>query len=146
MTPMRRAVPRRSKRTVSRGPLSPAEIEQTAAWIEAQQLPSGEIPWFPGGKTDPWDLVHAAMGLVVAGRHDAATAALRFLARTQNEDGSWPAEWRGELVSNATRETNHAAYVATGLWQLYCARPDIDLLVELWPTIDSAIEFVVRMQ
>jgi hypothetical protein len=146
MTSMRRSLPRRSKRTASRGPLSAREIEQTADWIASQQLPSGEIPWFAGGKTDPWDLVHAAMGLAVAGRHDRAAAAFRFLARTQNEDGSWPAEWRGELVSNATRETNHAAYLATGLWHLHCASPDRDLLAELWPTIDGAMTFVARMQ
>jgi hypothetical protein len=129
-----------------RGPLTQRELERTGEWIAAQQLPSGEIPWFPGGKTDPWDLVHAAMGLTVAGRHAEAAAAFRFLARTQNEDGSWPAEWRGEAVSNATRETNHAAYLATGVWHLYRARQDVDLLAELWPTIDAALDFVVRMQ
>ena len=129
-----------------RGPLTRLEFEQSAAWIATQQLPSGEIPWQRGAKTDPWDLVHAAMGLAVAGRFGAATAAFRFLARTQNEDGSWPAEWRGEAVSNATRETNHAAYVATGVWHLFRATGDVDLLAELWPMVSSAIDFVVRMQ
>ncbi len=138
---MRRA----AKRSTS-GPLSCAEIQATADWIAAQQRPSGEIPWCTGGKTDPWDLVHAAMGLTMAGRITEAAAAFRFLARTQNEDGSWPAEWRGEVVSNATRETNHAAYVATGLWHMYVAKPDPDFLAEMWPTVESAIDFVVRMQ
>jgi hypothetical protein len=144
MTPMRA----RSKlgMEAKRGPLTRNEFEQSAAWIASQQLPSGEIPWQRGAKTDPWDLVHAAMGLAAAGRHDAAVAAFRFLARTQNEDGSWPAEWRGESISNATRETNHAAYVATGVWHLFCARPDVDLLAELWPMVSSATDFVVRMQ
>lgn len=143
---MRRAAKRRAPGAATRGPLSNAEIQATAAWIAAQQRPSGEIPWCPDGKTDPWDLVHAAMGLSMAGRVTEAAAAFRFLARTQNEDGSWPAEWRGELVSNATRETNHAAYVATGLWHMYVARPDPDFLAEMWPTVESAIDFVVRMQ
>jgi len=145
-TARKRRTPGVAARGPARGPLTRVELEQTAAWIATQQLPSGEIPWFPGGKTDPWDLVHAAMGLTIGGRTDAAAAAFRFLARTQNEDGSWPAEWRGESVSNATRETNHAAYLATGIWHLHCARPDVDLLAELWPTIDAALDFVVRMQ
>ena len=129
-----------------RGPLTRLEFEQSAAWIATQQLPSGEIPWQRGGKSDPWDMVHAAMGLAVAGRHAESTAAYRFLARTQNEDGSWPGEWRGEAVSNATRETNHAAYVATGVWHQFCAKPDADLLAELWPMVSKAIDFVVRHQ
>lgn len=145
-TARKRRMPGAALSGAVRGPLTRGEIEQTAAWIAAQQLPSGEIPWCTGGKTDPWDLVHAAMGLTVTGRRDAAAAAFRFLARTQNEDGSWPAEWCYESVSNATRETNHAAYVATGLWHLHCARPDVDLLAELWPTIESALDFVVGMQ
>jgi hypothetical protein len=130
----------------SHGALTPAEIERTAAWIAAQQRPSGDIPWCADGKTDPWDMVHAAMGLTMAGRRDEAKAAFRFLARTQNEDGSWPAEWRGEVVSSATRETNHAAYFATGLWHLHRAQPDPDFLAEMWPTVESAIGFVVGMQ
>lgn len=129
-----------------RGPLARLEFEQSAAWISSQQLPSGEIPWQRGGKTDPWDMVHAAMGLAVAGRHAESTAAYRFLARTQNEDGSWPGEWRGEAVSNATRETNHAAYVATGVWHQFTAKPDADLLAELWPMVSRATDFVVRHQ
>jgi len=129
-----------------RGPLTRLEFERSAAWIATQQLPSGEIPWQRGGKSDPWDMVHAAMGLAVAGRHAESTAAYRFLARTQNEDGSWPGEWRGEAVSNATRETNHAAYVATGVWHQFCAKPDADLLAELWPMVSKAIDFVVRHQ
>jgi hypothetical protein len=145
MTPMRRAA-KRGGRGTSRGPLTTTEIETTGAWIAAHQRPSGEIPWCAGGKTDPWDLVHAAMGLTMARRFAEAAAAFRFLARTQNEDGSWPAEWRGEVVSNATRETNHAAYLAAGLWHLHVAQPDPDLLAELWPTVEGAIDFVVRMQ
>ena len=129
-----------------RGPLTHEEFEQSAAWIASQQLPSGEIPWQRGSKSDPWDMVHAAMGLAVAGRHAESTAAYRFLSRTQNDDGSWPGEWRGEAVSNATRETNHAAYVATGVWHQFCAKPDADLLAELWPMVSKAMDFVVRHQ
>ena len=80
------------------------ELEQTADWIAAQQLPSGEILWFVGGKTDPWDHVHAAMGLAVAGRHARgarpriATSPAR---RTRTARGR--GEWRGE-----TREQRDA--------------------------------------
>jgi len=44
--------------------LTASEIEATVQWLQAQQKPSGEIPWMVGGKMDPWDHVHSAMGLM----------------------------------------------------------------------------------
>ncbi len=43
------------------------DLGAVAGLIAKVQLPSGEIPWHLGGKTDPWDHVEAAMGLTVGG-------------------------------------------------------------------------------
>jgi hypothetical protein len=126
--------------------LSQRRIEETGAFIAAQQRPSGEIPWFSGGKMDPWDHVHAAMGLISIGRLDAARAAFRYLADTQEETGGWVAERCGDRVVDRAHETNHAAYIATGLWYYHRATGDTDFLAELWPTVQRAIDFVVRLQ
>jgi hypothetical protein len=122
------------------------DLLRTAEWIASHQRADGAIPWFRGRKMDPWDHVHSAMGLSVAGFVDEARAAFRFLARTQGSDGAWPAASNCESIIDPTRETNHAAYLATGLWHSYCAAADADFLAEMWPTLDRAIEFVVSLQ
>jgi hypothetical protein len=126
--------------------LTREQIARSADFIARQQQDDGEIPWFRGGKSDPWDHVHAAMGLAVGGRVREARSAFRFLADTQDELGAWPAERSDGRVVNGARETNHAAYVATGLWCLHRARPDTGFLAQMWPMLDRAIDFVVGMQ
>ena len=114
--------------------LTPDDIRATGTWIVGQQEPSGEIPWWRGGKTDPWDHVHGAMGLTTAGFHQEATAAFRFLARTQWPTGAWPAARENGIITDTTQESNHAAYLSTGLWHYYSATKDTELLAEMWPT------------
>ena len=104
------------------------------------------IPWVSGGKMDPWDHIHAAMGLALAGYTDQARDALRFSARTQEADGAWPAELRGREVVDPTRQTNHAAYIAAGVWYFHLAAADRDFLEEMWSCVERAIDFVVRHQ
>jgi len=127
-------------------PLSAEHREATAAWLAAQQKTDGSFDWSVGGKYDPWDHLHCAMGLVLAGRVDAARAAFAHLARTQQPDGAWVAEIRRGRVTNPGHESNHAAYLATALWYWYRARGDVGLLIELWPVLARAIDFVVRLQ
>src|SRR5215472_13118392 len=115
--------------------LTAVEGVQTTGWIAAQQRPSGEIPWYRGGKMDPWDHVHAAMGLTVGGRFAEARAAYRWLAENQEKDGGFVAERSGDDVVNAHRESNHASYLASGLWHFYLARPDADFLGEMWRSL-----------
>ena len=93
-------------------------LRPTVEFLLATQRASGEIPWFDGGHTDPWDHTEAAMGLSIAGEIDAAERAYAWLAETQLEDGSWWACYReGEADLNVDRrETNYVAYIATGVW------------------------------
>ncbi|MDD9947375.1 MAG: terpene cyclase/mutase family protein [Myxococcales bacterium] len=128
------------------GLLTGSALEQTAQWLTSHQQPNGEILWARDGKSDPWDHVHAAMGLAVAGRLDPARAAFRFMTSTQEEDGGWPCERVWGAPTRVTRETNHAAYIATGLWHLHQAHPDVDFLAEMWPTVERAIDWVVSLQ
>ena len=126
--------------------LSAKALEQTADWLMAHQKDSGEILWTLGGKSDPWDHVHAAMGLSAVGRADAAKAAYRFMARTQDDNGAWAAERVAGVPTRITHETNHAAYIATGLSHFLCATGDQDFVHELWPTVERAIDWVVSLQ
>jgi hypothetical protein len=54
------------------------------------QLPSGEIPWCDGQKTDPWDHVEAAMGLSVGGYLPQARRAFEWMVQNQNEPKTKP--------------------------------------------------------
>lgn len=126
--------------------LSADEVAATAAWLAAQQKPSGEIPWTLGGKMDPWDHVHAAMGLTAFGYMEAARRAYAFMVETQEEDGGWAAERRGGKVTRITQESNHVAYIATGVWHAHCHTPDVGFLRAMWPTVERAIELVLSMQ
>jgi len=122
------------------------ELQVTADWLASHQQDSGEILWSYDGKSDPWDHVHAAMGLVALGLHDQGRAAYRYLAQIQEPNGAFAAERVAGCVTRATHETNHAAYIATGLWHYYCATGDAELLVELWPCVKRALDWVVSLQ
>ena len=92
---------------------------QTVDAIASVQLPDGNIPWIPGGHTDPWNLVEAALALDVGGRHAEAARAYEWLRSMQNPDGSWHAYYVGNDVKDPTLDTNVACYLATGVWHHY---------------------------
>jgi hypothetical protein len=122
-------------------------LRPTVDFILEVQEDSGEIPWFRGGHSDPWDHVEAAMGLSIGGEYEAAVAAYRWLVQTQLEDGSWWAGYRGFEVDNGERrETNFVAYFATGVWHHYLITGDDAFLREMWPTVEKAIGFVLILQ
>jgi hypothetical protein len=123
-------------------------LRPSVDFLLASQRPSGEIPWFEGGHTDPWDHTEAAMGLSIAGEHAAALRAYHWLADTQLDDGSWWACYRsGEPdLSVDRRETNYVAYVATGVWHHFLITQDEAFLSRLFPVVSKAIDFVLRYQ
>ncbi len=63
------------------GILTGAQILTTIDAIASVQQPDGNIPWVPGGHTDPWNLVEAAMALDVGGRFAQAERAYDWLPR-----------------------------------------------------------------
>lgn len=126
--------------------LSGAEIAATGAWIASVQLPSGMIPWYPGGHADPWNHVEAAMALVAAGRRREAERALEWLVGTQHADGSWCQYYLAEGVEEPRRDPNVCAYVATGVWWHYLVTGDRSVLAEMWPVVRRAVTFVLSLQ
>mgnify|MGYP001332238855 CR=1 FL=1 len=93
----------------------PGQLQATADYIENLQLPSGALPWFAGGITDPWDHVEALMGLTVAGRFNASLKGFEWLSRMQRSDGAWYAAYQDEAVADDPRaDTSFGAAAGTG--------------------------------
>jgi hypothetical protein len=104
------------------------------------------IPWFPGGHADPWNHVEAAMALILAGRRVEAERALEWLSASQQPDGSWCLYYLAEGVEEPRRDPNVCAYVAAGTWWHYLLTGDRGVLAEMWPIIERAVGFVLRLQ
>ncbi len=126
--------------------LTPHEMELSAGTIAEIQLPSGMIPWFPGGHADPWNHVEAAMALSITGWRAQAERAFDWLAASQHVDGSWCTYYLAEGVEEPRRDPNVCAYIATGAWYHYLVTGDIGFLESLWPVVERAIAFVLRLQ
>ncbi|MGW4238187.1 prenyltransferase/squalene oxidase repeat-containing protein [Streptomyces sp. NPDC004749] len=131
------------------GVLTAEQAAETVAGIRAVQRPDGAIPWFRGHHLDPWDHVEAAMALDASGEHEAAARAYDWLARHQNEDGSWYAAYRDEAGSppeDLGRESNFCAYAAVGVRHHYLATGDDAFLDRMWPVVHAAVSFVLELQ
>jgi hypothetical protein len=86
------------------------------------------------------------MALDVGGEHARARAAYRWLAARQRPDGSWAAEYRDGEVTAPAAESNHAGYLAVGLWHSWLVSGDEELVDQLWPAVRRALDLVTRMQ
>jgi len=128
------------------GVLTAADVLATAHAVAEVQRPDGMIPWFPGGHCDPWNHVEAAMALDVCGMHVEATRAYLWLASRQLADGSWFNYYVAEGVEDPRLDANVCAYLATGVWHHHLVTGDTQLLGELWPVVEAAIDFVLRLQ
>ena len=124
----------------------PIDIASAAAMIAGTQHPSGEIPWYTGFKTDPWDHVEAAMGLCIGGYHPEARKAFEWLAQTQLAEGCWYAAYTNGVPTDTTRDANMSAYIAVGLLYYYLVTGDIDFLNKMWDSVQAAMEFVLKLQ
>ncbi|MCP4747651.1 MAG: phenyltransferase domain-containing protein [Desulfobacteraceae bacterium] len=114
--------------------------------IVQTQLPDGAIPWSAGDKLDPWDHVESAIGLTIGGAFDAARKAYLWLEQHQLPGGGWHAAYKDGSVTDATRETNHAAYIAVGLYHYYLVTQDYSFLKRMWPALAAAMNFVLDLQ
>jgi hypothetical protein len=128
------------------GILTEAEVRATGESIAAGQEPSGAIGW-PDGHVDAWNHVECAMALSVCGLRGPARLAYEWLRATQRADGSWPRRTAaGGRVTDAAGESNHAAYVAVGVWHEYLVTLDAGFVARMWPTVRRAIGFVLGLQ
>jgi len=121
-------------------------MAQTVDAIASVQQRDGNIPWVPGGHTDPWNLVEAAMALDVGGRHHEAERAYEWLRARQNADGSWHAYYQGDDVKEQALDTNVTCYVANGVWHHYLVTGDTAFLDEMFSVVESAIDFALDHQ
>ena len=122
------------------------DLNAVAAQIASTQRPSGEIPWWDQGQSDPWDHVEAAMGLTIGGYLDQAERAYEWLKEIQLEDGSWYTNYLDGAVCDRTRQTNMSAFIAVGVFHYYLSTGDTAFLNRMWPTLQAAIDFVLRLQ
>ena len=124
-----------------------ALLRPNVDYILDLQRENGEIPWFAGGHTDPWNHTEAAMALSIAGEFAAAERAYEWLRDEQLDDGSWWASYvDGEAANITRRESNYVAYIATGVWHHYLITADNEFLDAMFPVVECAIAFVLGLQ
>jgi len=121
-------------------------IDEICNLIAQTQLPTGEIPWSEGQKTDPWDHVEAAMGLSIGGYQRQARRAFEWLAGIQHNDGSWYAAYMQGQPEDKTRDANMSSYIAVGVYHHFLITGDLAFLSQMWPTVLAAIDFALGLQ
>jgi hypothetical protein len=122
------------------------DVAGIAACIAEVQRRNGDIPWHRGGKTDPWDLVEAAMGLSIGGYSIEAEKAYAWLASRQNTDGSWYTSYIDGAAEDTTRDANLSAYIAVGVFHHYLISGSQSFLIQMWDSVRAAIDFALSLQ
>lgn len=128
------------------GLLSEDQILQTADALMEWQLPSGMIPWTPGGHADPWNHVEAAMALTTAGQVSAAERAYDWLSSIQLPDGAWHQYYTAHGVEHDKFDANVIAYIATGVWHHWLVTADRGFLETMFPVVERALDWVFELQ
>lgn len=127
--------------------ISPApNLESVIESILKTQKPSGEIPWCPGQKTDPWDHVESTMGLTIGGRITEARKAFDWLVSQQLPDGSWYASYMNGEPDDKTRDTNMSSYISVGAFHHYLVTGDRAYLESLWEPVQKGVDFALTLQ
>jgi hypothetical protein len=119
-----------------------ATVDAIAEW----QLPTGMIPWFPGGHADPWNHVEAAMALTLGDRHAEAERAFEWLVTAQRPDGAWHQYYLEDRVEQDKLDANVCAYVAAGVWHRWLCTRDRGFAEAMWPVVEAAVDFVLDLQ
>ena len=128
------------------GLLEDTQISATASSIVEWQLPSGMIPWFPGGHADPWNHVEAAMAVASAGFITEAERAYDWLVGLQHESGAWHQYYMDSGVEEDKFDANVIAYIATGVWHHWLLTGDRGFLETMFPVVERAIDWIFDLQ
>jgi hypothetical protein len=128
------------------GVITASEVMVTAEAIASWQLPSGMIPWFPGGHADPWNHVETAMALDVVGLRRQAELAYQWLADVQHPNGAWHQYYLADGIEQDKLDANTIAYVAAGVWHHWLLTGDRGFVETMWPVVRKAIDFVLDLQ
>ena len=120
--------------------------KKSISYILSVQRQDGSIPWEVNKKLDPWDHIEAAMGLSIGGMREGAERAYSWLARMQEPDGSWFAEYKNSIPVTKRKETNFIAYISTGVLHHYLIYKDQNFLKRIFPVVKKSVDFVLSMQ
>jgi hypothetical protein len=134
-----------------RGSVTAAQLKETVDAIAEWQLPSGMVPWFPGGHGDPWNHVEAAMALALGGRRAEAERAYEWLVDQQRPDGAWHQYYVAGAdgsteVEQDKLDANVCAYVAAGVWHHVLLFDDDGFASAMWPVVERAMDFILELQ
>ena len=94
-------------------------LKPLGKYISECQNSDGSVAWEPNGKIDPWDHIESLMGLNVLDMNTESKAGFEWLKMTQQPDGSWYSEYKGNKVINYNKETNFTAYISSGALHFY---------------------------
>ena len=114
--------------------------------IKTNQLDSGAIPSNSDLSHDPWDHIEAIMGLNFLNDKESSDLAFKWLKNNQNKDGSWYAKYSNNDPIELNKPTHFGPYISVAALHYYKIFSDKDKLLELWETIDSAINFSLNLQ
>ena len=114
------------------GIITGAQVQATVDAIAEWQLPSGMIPWVPGGHADPWNHVEAAMALAIGGRIAEAERAYEWLVDIQRPDGAWHQYYVEDGIEQDKLDANVVAYIAAGVWHQWLITADRGFAEEMW--------------
>ena len=128
------------------GLLDADQARATAEAIASWQLPTGMIPWYPGGHADPWNHVEAAMALDLCGMQGEAEHAYQWLVDIQRPDGSWHQYYLADGIEQDKLDANTIAYPAAGVWHHWLLTGDRGFVEAMWPVVESAVDFVLDLQ
>ena len=120
--------------------------KESINYIVKVQQKDGSIPWELNRKLDPWDHVEAAMGLSIGGKKEEAEKAYFWLAKVQQSDGSWFAEYKNSSPVTKRKETNFIAYISTGVLHHHLIYKDHGFLKSIFPIVRKSVDFVLSMQ
>ena len=134
------------KRLKEKQILKKSFFENIAKFIKSIQLDSGAIPSNDDGSHDPWDHIESIMGLNFANEYESSKLAFNWLIKNQNQDGSWFSKYMDDIPIQKNKPTHFAPYISVAALHFYKIFSDKEYLEHLWPSIESAINFSIKLQ
>ena len=134
------------KRLKEKQILKKSFFENIAKFIKSIQLESGAIPSNDDGSHDPWDHIESIMGLNFANEYESSKLAFDWLIKNQNQDGSWFSKYMDDIPIEKNKPTHFAPYISVAALHFYKIFSDKEYLEYLWPSIESAINFSIKLQ
>ena len=134
------------KRLFIKKDLDIAHFKNLGRYIKSMQYESGAIPSDDDGFHDPWDHMESIMGLSFSNEYISSKLAFSWLIKNQNSDGSWFAKYKNEVPVEKNKPTHFGPYISVAALHFYKIFLDKDFLEELWPAIESAINFSLNLQ